>query len=233
MAARHFENGNPLGRTIFMGTARVPYTVVGVVDDGKAPGRSGGAQPRFAVYLSSLQHPVAVADLLVRGTVLAAATIERTIARQAGIHHTRGSSESAIRRAFTLPMAWFARWFRIEAIAALLLGALGTMVGVALWAHALVPELAVHRALGATRRRIMAAVLGRTVLIIAAGVFVALTAIGPSLRAVLAEVLGDLPLLPVEEILLPALLLSIAAMTGALRPLARAIRTQPASLLNG
>ena len=48
-------------------------------------------------------------------------------------------------------MRWFARWFRVEAIAALLLGALGTMVSVSLWAAALVPELAIHRALGATR----------------------------------------------------------------------------------
>jgi putative ABC transport system permease protein len=232
MAARHFENGNPLGRTIFMGTARVPYTVVGVVDDAGAPGRSGGVQPRFAVYLSSLQHPVAAADLLVRGTALTPANVERIIARQAGIQHTRGTSEWAIRRAFSLPMAWFARWFRIEAIAALLLGALGVMVSVALWASALVPELAVHRALGATRRRITAAVLGRTVLITAAGIFVALTAVGPSLRAVLAEILGDLPLLPAGEIVLPALFLSIAAMIGALRPLARAVRTPPAALLD-
>ena len=59
-------------------------------------------------------------------------------------------------------MKWFAGWFRVEAIAALLLGALGTMVSVHLWATALVPELAVHRALGATRRRVSARVLGRT-----------------------------------------------------------------------
>ncbi len=131
MAARHFENGNALGRTIFMGTTRVPYTVVGVVDDGKAPGRSGGIQPRFAVYLSSLQHPIAAADLVIRGSAVSRG--QRCASRSRGRRPSstrRGISESAIRRAFTLPMAWFARWFRVEAIAALLLGALGTMVSV-------------------------------------------------------------------------------------------------------
>ncbi len=231
MAARHFENGNPLGRTIFMGTARVPYTVVGVVDDGKAPGRSGGLQPRFAVYLSTLQHPIAGADLLIRGSAAGLASARAALQKHATIQHSQGMSESAMRRAFTLPMAWFARWFRVEAIAALLLGALGTMVSVSLWATALVPELAIHRALGATCRRITAAVLGRTVVIIAAGILVALTTVGPALRAVLAEILGDLPVLPVHNIVLPAILLAIAAMLGAVRPLQRTIRTQPAALL--
>ncbi len=231
LAARHFENGQAVGRTIFMGTTRVPYTVVGVVDDGKAPGRSGGIQPRFAVYLSSLQHPIAAADLIIRGSAVAAANAEVTIARQRAIQHTRGTSESAIRLAFTLPMRWFARWFRIEAVAALLLGALGTMVSVQLWTSALLPELAIHRALGATRRRISARVLGRTVLIIGAGIFVALTAVGPSLRAVLSGILGDLPLLPLSDLLLPGILLSLAAMLGALRPLHRAVSAQPAELL--
>ena len=231
LAARHFENGQAVGRTIFMGTTRVPYTVVGVVDDGKAPGRSGGIQPRFAVYLSALQHPIAAADLIIRGSAVAAANAEVTIARQGAIKHTRGTSESAIRLAFTLPMRWFARWFRVEAVAALLLGALGTMVSVQLWTSALLPELVIHRALGATRRRISAWVLGRTVLIIAAGIFVALTAVGPSLRAVLSGILGDLPSLPLSDLLLPGILLSLAAMLGALRPLHRAVSAQPAELL--
>lgn len=230
MAARHFENGNPIGRTIFMGTARVPYTVVGVVDDGKAPGRSGGMLPRFAVYLSTLQHPIAAADLVVRGN---AAAVERALAAQAQIQHGPGIARSAVLHAFTLPLSWFARWFRVEAIAALVLGALGTMVSVELWVGALLPELAIHRALGATRRRISARVLSRTVLIIAAGIFVAVTAIGPSLRAVLSEILGDLPLLPLSALIFPATLLALAAMVGALRPLRRAITIQPAHLIDG
>jgi len=228
MAARHFENGDAVGRTIFMGTARLPYTVVGVVDDGKAPGRRGGVLPRFAVYLSTLQHPIAAADLVVRGDAAGAA---RTLAARPHIRYTAGVAQSVILRDFTLPMSWFARWFRVEAIAALLLGALGTMVSVTLWTAALVPELAIHRALGATRRRISVRVLSRTVLIIAAGIFVAVTAVGPSLRAVLAEILGDLPQLPLSDLMLPAILLSLAAMIGTLRPLRRAMSAQPAELL--
>lgn len=228
MAARHFEDGNPLGRTIFMGTDRVPYTVVGVVDDAKAPGRSGGLLPRFAVYLSTLQHPLAAADLVVRGSPAGAAN---TLARQPGLAHSPGIAESAVRRAFTLPMTWFARWFRVEAVAALLLGALGTMVSISLWAGALVPELAIHRALGATRRNISVRVLSRAVFIIGAGILVAVTAVGPSLRAVLAGILGDLPLLPVSALLAPAALLSVAAMLGTIGPLRRATSSEPASLL--
>jgi hypothetical protein len=55
--------------------------------------------------------------------------------------------------------------------------------------------------------------------------------VGPSLRAVLSGILGDLPGLPVSELLLPAVLLSVAAMAGALRPLRRALGTAPAALL--
>ena len=54
---------------------------------------------------------------------------------------------------------------------------------------------------------------------------------GPSLRAVLSEILGDLPLLPVSDLLLPGVLLSLAAMFGALSPLRRAVRLQPAELI--
>lgn len=228
MAARHFENGNPLGRTIFMGTARVPYTVVGVVDDGKAPGRSGGVQPRFAVYLNTLQHPITATDLVVRGNAAAAA---RVLSARPQLQHSQGVAESAIRVAFTRPMAWFARWFRVEAIAALLFGALGTMVSVGLWVNALVPELAIHRALGATRRRIALRVLSRAVLIIGAGIFVALAAVGPSLRAVLSDILGDLPLLMASDLVVPGVLLPIGAMIGAAAPLRHATRSEPATLL--
>jgi len=54
----------------------------------------------------------------------------------------------------------------------------------------------------------------------------------PALRAVLTEILGDLPLLPISDLLLPAALLSLAAAAGAMRPLLQAVRTEPAALLS-
>src|SRR4029434_2559885 len=103
---------------------------------------------------------------------------ERLLAARPQIRHTTGVAESVVLRAFTLPLTWFARWFRIEAIAAIVLGALGTMVSVSLWATALIPELAIHRALGATRRRISVRVLSRALVIIGAGMLVAVAAVG-------------------------------------------------------
>ncbi len=231
MAAHHFENGKPLGRTIYVGRDRVPYTVVGIVDDGKAGGFSGGVQPRFAIYLSSLQHPIAGADLLVRGGPAAERAATMVLAQRAAVTHDGGTLESEVRRAFTRPVTWFGRWFRVEAVMALLVGALGVMVSMALWASSLVPELAIRRALGATRRRIVLGMLAQAMTIVVAGIAVALWAIAPSFRAVLSEILGDMPPLPAGDALLPAMLLLGAGLAGALPALHRAIRSEPAALL--
>lgn len=225
MAARHFQDGEPLGRMIFVGKERIPYTVVGVVDDGGAVGLTGGIQSRFAIYLSSLQVPIAAADLTVQGhdagTAALAALARTSLSRDAG------SSIAEVRQRFTAPLMWFSRWIRVEAIAALLAGALGAMVSIAIWANALVPELAIHRAIGATRRRVVLHVLLRVLLIVGAGVGAALFAMAPSLRAVLSEVLGDLPELSLGATVVPGVLLALAAFLGAIPPVARLLNASP------
>ena len=226
MAARHFQDGKPLGRQIFVGKERVPYTVVGVVDDGGAVGLTGGVQSRFAIYLSSLQVPVAATDLLVQGRDAREATLA-ALARTARLSHDAGTSISEARQRFTAPLNWFSRWIRFEALAALLAGALGAMVSIAIWANALVPELAIHRAMGATRRRVVLHVFLRVLLIVAAGVASALWATAPSLRAVLSEVLGDLPELSLTATIVPAMLLVVAAFLGAVPSLVRLLNARP------
>src|SRR5512146_597309 len=67
LAAANFQDRLGVGRRIQVGIAPARwYTVVGVVADQLPAGFGAGFQPRAAVYLSVLQHPVPAVDLLVR-----------------------------------------------------------------------------------------------------------------------------------------------------------------------
>ena len=67
LAAANFQDRLGVGRRIQIGIAPTRwYTVVGVVADQLPAGYGAGLQPRAAVYLSVLQHPIPVVDLLVR-----------------------------------------------------------------------------------------------------------------------------------------------------------------------
>jgi hypothetical protein len=135
LAARHFEDGDPLGRRLRVGESDW-LTVVGVVD-----GSDG-----YAVFLPLAQARPADIELLASG---AASSLRpaldgappgvvvrgpRTMAEVFSAHH------------------WFRRWLSaMGAAASALLGA-GLWVSAANEAAATGPEIAVRRAVGATRR---------------------------------------------------------------------------------
>ena len=68
LAGAHFEDGAAVGRNILVGRGPESgwFTVVGVVENHKAVAFGGALQPPYAVYVSVLQLPPRVADLLVR-----------------------------------------------------------------------------------------------------------------------------------------------------------------------
>ncbi len=233
LAVRHFENGDAIGRRIRLGTdPRHWHRVVGIVDD--PPSALGGTlQPEFTVYASILQHPTASADLLVRreedgGDGIA--NLTETGAR-AGVTVIPRGSERAVAGENAAQLRWFGRWFLVEGVALLVLATGGAFVAMLLWVRGLWPELAVRRAVGATRARVLAWVLVR-----AAGAGLSGAALGlwfgPSLWLGLGDLIGGLPgwdgALAVR---LTALLIGVS-LAGAALPAWRAAREAPARILD-
>lgn len=155
LAGRHFEGGQAVGRRIMLGHDGVRwYRVIGVVADRPAQTLGADDLPPTAVYLSPTQVTAHAWDLL----------------NAAGPNATAASAVFAADRA---PVAWFAsrlafagRWGALLAIAA---------IGIVMfaWGRALVPELAIRRAVGATRTAILSHVLGRVLLVGGGGIALA------------------------------------------------------------
>lgn len=232
LAVRHFENGDAIGRRIRLGTdPRHWHRVVGIADD--PPMALGGKlQPEFTVYASILQHPAASADLLVRreegaGDGIVDLTVMGT---HAGVTVTHQGAENDLAGENSARLRWFGRWFLVEGAALLVLAIGGTFVAMLLWVRGLRPELAVRRAVGATRMRILAWVLVR-----AAGTGLAGAALGiwfgPSLWLGLGDLIEGLPGWDVGlAVRLTALLIGVS-LAGAALPAWRVAREAPARIL--
>lgn len=234
LAVRHFENGDAIGRRIRLGTdPRHWHRVVGIVDD--PPTTLGGTlQPAFTVYASILQHPTASADLLVRreekseGDGIANLT---AIGTRAGVTVTHRGSERDLEAENSARLRWFGRWFLVEGAALLVLAIGGAFVAMMLWVRGLSGELAVRRAVGATRIRVFAWVLVR-----AAGTGLAGAALGlwfgPSLWLGLGDLIEGLPGWNVGlAVRLTAVLIGVS-LAGAALPAWRAAREAPARILD-
>lgn len=233
LAVRHFENGDAIGRRIRLGTdPRHWHRVVGIVDD--PPAALGGTlQPEFTVYASILQHPTTSADLLVRreeregdGNVNL-----RAIGARAGMIVTHRGSEREMVAENSARLRWFGRWFLLEGAALLVLAIGGAFVAMLLWVRGLRPELAVRRAVGATRTRVLAWVLVR-----AAGTGLAGAALGlwfgPSLWLGLGDLIEGLPGWDGGlAVRLTAVLIGVS-LAGAALPAWRAAREAPARILD-
>ncbi len=233
LAVRHFENGDAIGRRIRLGTdPRHWHRVVGIVDD-PSTALGGTLQPEFTVYASILQHPTASADLLVRreeGEGDGIASLAESGSR-AGVTVTPRGSERAAAEEKGAQLRWFGRWFLVEGVALLVLAIGGAFVAMLLWVRGSRPELAVRRAVGATRGRVLAWVLLRAAGAGLAGAALGLW-IGPSLWLGLGDLIEGLPGwnggLAVR---LPALLIGVS-LAGAALPAWRAARDAPARILD-
>ena len=224
LARRYFENGQALGRAIFLGGnfGGPRYQVVGVVDDQRPIGLGGGEQPLEAIYLSSLQHPGPTAEVLAPlGTALRLPGGTRIVATETGA--------DLIRRAIK-PLRWFGGWFVATGLTALLLAVGGTAALMMIWVQSLRSELALRRAVGARQRDVVAVILGGSIRTGLTGVAVALTTFGPMLWPNLDLVVPGAPLWQPDVLSVGALLMVGAALLGSVAPIARLLRASPTQL---
>lgn len=221
----------PLGKRIQVGGSEGGwYTVVGIVDEVRAPGIGSGSHPVPAVYLSALRHPPAVVDLAVRATrdpmalLPAVAAVVRDVAPEATLSDAM-TMESYLAR-FRAPLAWFAVVLAALAGVALLLAATGLQSVMAYDATRRTREIAVRMALGATDRDVVRMVLGRSLRITAVGAAVSLfgaLALGRALQLLLAGVE------PFDPLLFGGIagLLGCVALLASYRPARRAASVDP------
>jgi putative ABC transport system permease protein len=233
LAIRHFQNGMAIGRMIRIGNDTEWHTVVGVVDDPPAAGLGAALQPPFAVYLSILQHPVSSVELLARprrGTAdqSIGPVLERILDPRPG--DLMQLSESQLLAAQTAPLRWFGRWFVVEGWAMLSIAVTGAFVLMRLWVLSLLTELGLRRAVGASRRRLLALVFCRAAAVGVGGLGVGLW-LGPSVWDVLGSVLGELPKWDPAVAARFAVVLLGTTIAGATLPAWQATQVAPAVLL--
>jgi len=201
------------------------YTVVGVVKDEWGPGFGAQRGPLYAVYVSALQRPPRVAELVLRPRQPAVDGIVRASFGAAWTVTPRGSA-SRVKAAEAVPARWFGRLLLGEGLAAFAIAMLGTFAVMRMWVRAALPELAVRRAVGARRRHVIGFVLARAVAVAVAGVLLGRW-LGLVVSGVLPTVLTGVP---PARMLEPALALLAAALAGALIPAWQAARASPALL---
>ncbi|HET7470960.1 MAG TPA: FtsX-like permease family protein [Gemmatimonadales bacterium] len=234
LAARHFQHGEAIGRAMQVGDDKQWYTVVGIVDDAPAWGFGARFQPRFTVYLSILQHPPSSAELLVPegggpGVVgrvrqhvtaeLGPADVRTQLTRLADLH----AREAA-------PVEWFARWIGFQGWVTTLLACIGMFAVMRIWVRALIPELGVRRAMGASRRRLAMLVAAHAGAVVIGGVVTGCW-FGWSVWSVLPTILRGAATWDLSAVLAAAFPLAVATLAGALLPAWRALRRGPVELM--
>lgn len=235
LADRYYQDGNAVGRDIYLGanSQRHPYTVVGVIED--QPSRALGArlQPRETVYLPVAQHPPGRAELVVRtnGTAFDGSAEKAAAGRlyRRLIHDTLGerarvtsmTSEAAILTQEGEVVRWFALRFGLIGGLIFLVAVMGTFDTMRMWLRGLSHELAVRRAVGATKGSI-----AKWVLVRAAGAGIGGTALGCFLylsvmMPAVTELMNGVPVWDGRLAAGSAALLVVAMMAGAAVPLYR------------
>ncbi len=235
LAARHFQDGNAIGRALKVGVEFSDwYTVVGVVDDRQPIGFGAATLPEYTVYLSLLQLPARSVELLIRSGASTAVTpvVNGALRETLGplVPRVEPVAESALLAAEIAPLEWFGRWFRVEGWATLGLAVLGTFALMRLWVLSLRPELGVRRAMGARRSQILWFLLSRAAAVGMAGVVIGLW-FGPALWQGLSQLVVGLPSWDPGIVAGYGSVLVATAIAGAVLPGWQAINAPPAELI--
>lgn len=235
LAHDHFEPSGAVGRRIKIGYAPGTwYTVVGVVADRQPTGFGGAMAPKYAVYLSVLQHPSPNVDLLVRPAARAPADslLASLLALETGPKRPRlnRTSEASLLGAEAAPIRWFGRWFSLEGWVVLSLALAGVFAMMRLWVHAMRPDLAVRRAVGARRRHVVTFVLVRAVAVGVGGSLFGAW-LGGMLWGLLGSAVAGLPGWDAGLVVRYAVLLVAAAVLGAVPAAWVTARKPPARLI--
>ncbi|MEP7326557.1 MAG: FtsX-like permease family protein, partial [Gemmatimonadota bacterium] len=233
LAYRHFEAGDAIGRDIFVasGWPARPYKVIGIVDDHPSSALGGSGLPSSTVYLSVLQHPPVATELVIRPARGGPAPdLDGLFSRILGASSTRGPAitESELLRRNAAPVRWLALWFGIAGWVMLGIAAAGTFAMLHLWVRSRSAELAVRRAVGATRGRILFFVITRTMVVAVGGIGMGLFLFTSIVRPSIADLFADLPAWDAGLVLRLSLLLAVTALAGSLLPTWRILRASPA-----
>lgn len=230
-AASLLPRANPVGqRVVFRGWWSDPYTVVGVVDDARAPGPGTGGAPEPTVYLSALQHPPRAFAVAVRTAADAAErepSIRRALAAAApGARVGPGIAMQALLDRHRAPLRWFAVLLVVLAAGATVMAA-GGLYGVMAFSVARrTRELGVRMATGATERHVVRLVLGEALRItLIGGVAGSIGAL--TLARVLQQMFYGVDPFDLTTYLGVALVLAAVTLAAAYRPAVRAARVHP------
>lgn len=236
LAGQHFESGDAVGRRIFFGGAILGtgYRVIGIVQDEPSSALGGAKQPREAAYLSALQHPPIVTELHV-GSVGAQAlasllaSIRDVLGPQVEIQSATDAREHVSRA--SRPLAWLGIWFAVVGAMALGIGIIGTALTMLMWVRSHSSELALRRAVGATRLRITTMVLFQALRVAAGGVLLGAAGFVVVLWTPLSTVITDLPVWDPGLIAILAVPLAVSVVTSALVAAQPVTAAPPSSFL--
>jgi len=234
LAGRYFENGDAVGRDLFVGAdwRRARHRVVGIVDDQPPTAFGSAGQPLEALYLSALQHPSTAIEIVVDGEVrLSTDSAAAVVASHlGGPVRTMTAAERIQREA--APGRWFARWFDLQGWIMLGATALGMFAYMRRWVQALSSHIALRRASGATRRRMAVLVVVRAAGVGAAGAGVGLIFLGPPLWTAIARASPGISAWQPATLATFAALLAGVTLAGAGFPACRMLRQPPARFLH-
>jgi len=216
LAARHFEDGEALGRAIRVGDS--PWlTVVGVVDDPP----DARDHREYSVYLPLAQAAPSEIEIIAGPSPESMASALRSAPEAAEIAPARGAA------VVFAAHGWFRMVLGLLGGAAYALVFLGVWLGARNEARATTFELSLRKAVGARRRdlhaRFVTATGKRLTVAFGLGVWLSLF-----LGAGLSDAYGAMPHLDGQVWLRVALLVAVAYLVGAWPAWLRASRTPPA-----
>ena len=168
MARAMFPNGDAVGRRLqlpMLGNRW--FDVIGIVADAPARGLGSAVQPPLAVYVSVLQHPVAMIEV---ATVLQ--PLPSDALRTLGTFGTLTRATVSVRTQLTRDidaLQWFSRVLLAMGVTTAIIAVGGLIAMLQLWLDSQQRELGVRRAVGATRGAIHRLVLGRAALVAVGG----------------------------------------------------------------
>jgi hypothetical protein len=234
MARRYFGDRSALGRRFSFDEVDRVYEIIGVVADAKYIDLHQPAPP--TVYLHALQEGRgAFSDLTLHtiGPPLRVlpevrSAVGQTLGDRVRIATARTMADQM--DATLVPerlMAWLSVWFGVLGAT---LAAIGVYGRLSYAVKRRTAEIGVRMALGATRRSVVAMVLGSAGVLVGTGVVVGLPLALLGTRAA-ARVLPDTPPAAVPPIAAAAILMTLVALTATALPALGAARIDPVTAL--